>query len=323
MPSTLHITNGDAVQLTETGLAGEVLIWRDVLHEGPVPTGKILDEMRPIRARFLAGISGQSEDEIRGCLERRDQTLARFAGFGEVILWFEHDLYDQLQLIQILDWFSRQDLGRTTLSLIATDRYLGQLRPDELRRLYPGRQLVSQAQLELAARAWAAFTAADPVRMVEFVREDTSLLPHLGGALLRHLEQFPSVRNGLSRTQQQILRIADAGPSSVQTMFCADRDLEERIFMGDLVFNYYVRALANARVPLLRTVQEANPFGKTQVAITAEGKAVMRGEQDHLNLNGIDCWLGGVHLHGNHVWRWNGEQGRLESSRSPSSRPIN
>ena len=69
--------------------------------------------------------------------------------FEEVVLWFEDDLYDQLQLIQFLDWFSRQDLGRTTLSLIATDRYLGLLRPDELQRLYPGRQPVSQTQIEL------------------------------------------------------------------------------------------------------------------------------------------------------------------------------
>ncbi len=35
----LHITNGDATlpELRRTGLTGDLLPWRDVLHEGPVP----------------------------------------------------------------------------------------------------------------------------------------------------------------------------------------------------------------------------------------------------------------------------------------------
>ena len=99
MPATLHITNGDSVELRDTGLPDEVLTWKDVLHEGPVPAGLTLEEMRSIRAYFLAEVSGQPESELLRGLEQRDQTLARFAEFEEVVLWFEHDLYDQLQLI--------------------------------------------------------------------------------------------------------------------------------------------------------------------------------------------------------------------------------
>jgi hypothetical protein len=317
----LHITNGGAVQLPETGLQGEVLTWQDVLHEGPVPGGMTLDEMRPIRARFLAGFSGQPEPKILGDLEKRDQTLARFAEFEEVVLWFEHDLYDQLQLIQILDWFSSQELSGTKLTLICEDRYLGLLRPDELLSMYPGRRSVTAAQLRLGVRAWRALCAAEPTALVHLVREDTSALPYLQGALMRHLEQFPSSRNGLSRTERQILEIADAGPSSVGAVFCADRDLEEQIFMGDSVFITYIRGLANARVPLVTIAQEEKAFWNTAVAITSEGRAVLRAEDDHLRLNGIDRWLGGVHLHGDRVWRWDGEHRKLEFS--PFSRVIN
>ncbi len=35
----------------------------------------------------------------------------------------------------------------------------------------------------------------------------------------------------------------------------------------------------------------------------------MRGEADHVRVNGIDRWLGGVHLCDNEVWRWD-EVGR-------------
>jgi hypothetical protein len=313
MLGTLHITNGESVQLRDTDLPGEVLIWRDVLHEGPVPAGLTLDELRPIRSRFLAGISGQSEREMQNRLEERDRTLARFAEFEEVVLWFEHDLYDQLQLIQILDWFSRRDLGRTSLSLIATDRYLGMLRPNELLALYPSRQHVSSTQLLLGRRAWLAFTAPDPRSIVELLQGDTSALPYLRGALRRHLEQLPSTRDGLSRTERQILQITNAGTARLGALFCADRDLEERIFMGDLVFQTYIRGLASARVPLLRIDgQESNPFSKSTVAITANGRAVLRGQADHLGWNGIDRWLGGVHLQAGNVWRWDTEHGKLE-----------
>ena len=51
----LHVTNGDSVVETmrQAHVVGDVVAWRDVLHEGPVPA---LDpaELRAVRARFLA-----------------------------------------------------------------------------------------------------------------------------------------------------------------------------------------------------------------------------------------------------------------------------
>src|SRR5919109_2595815 len=104
--SVLHITNGDhaAEQIRAAALGGEVLPWRDVLHEGPVPPPATLDSLRPLRARFLAGQGWGNAVEIAREFERRDRALGTAAAAEEVVLWFEHDLYDQLQLAQILDW---------------------------------------------------------------------------------------------------------------------------------------------------------------------------------------------------------------------------
>ena len=304
MPGVLHITNGDSVSLQSTGLGGEVLTWQDVLHEGPVPAGLTLEGMRPIRAEFLAKLTGRPRNDVLAGLERRDQALSRFSYHDEVILWFEHDLYDQLQLIQILDWFSRRPLNKTLLSLISSDRYLGPLRPEELLPLYLTRRPTTTAQLHLAHHAWRAFCAPQPVPLASILREDTSALPYLQNALARHLEQFPSVQNGLSRTERQILEISEAGASRVGEIFMADQGREDAIFMGDIAFLFHIRGLANCRVPLLRILKEEDPFGNTKVAITAAGRSVLRGEQDHVRFNGIDRWLGGVHLEGHQVWRW-------------------
>jgi hypothetical protein len=314
MARTLHVTNGDAVSLRETGLGGQVLAWQDVLHEGPVPAGLTLQELRPIRARFLSELSQRPEPETLATLEQRDQALAGFPDLDEVVLWFEHDLYDQLQLIQILDWFASQ-AGGGPLSLIDSGRYLGPMEPGELVALYPTRLPVSQAQLELASRAWRAYSSADPRVLPRLLREDTSALPHLSGALERHLEQFPSAENGLSRTERQILEITAGGVNRLGAIFLADQGREDRIFMGDLVFNAYVRGLAGARVPLLRIADPDAPFSEIAVEVTPEGDAVLRGQGDHVDLNGIDRWRGGVHLYADNVWRRN----RSLAGQGPSS----
>lgn len=308
MPGTLHVTNGESVSLNRSGLEGEVICWNDVLHEGPVPAGLTLEQMSIVRAKFLTSLASEEESALYQGFLRRDRALGEFRNREEVVLWFEHDLFDQLQLIQILDWFSRQELGQTKLTLISVDTYLGRLEPGQLVTLYPARRSVSEAELRLGSRAWRDFCSPAPTALAQLIREDTSALPFLRGCLLRHLKQFPSLANGLSRTERQILEIAASGVSRVSHLFRADQRKEERIFMGDCVFYAYVRGLAGARVPLLRFVNGTTSFQDAEVRITTEAKAVLSGKADHVRLNGIDRWLGGVHLRQAAVWRWDGEK---------------
>jgi hypothetical protein len=53
MVAALHVTNGDCTDLAGTGLARRILVWFDVLHEGPV-LALPDEELRRIRAGFLA-----------------------------------------------------------------------------------------------------------------------------------------------------------------------------------------------------------------------------------------------------------------------------
>ena len=114
------------------------LMSSDPLHDGPVPAGLSDEQMREVRARYLAGASGSSE-QITETFREWDGALEAFRRHQEVVLWFEHDLFDQLLLIRHLAWFARQSLGSTRLSLICIgaspeiDRFLGlgQLNPDQ------------------------------------------------------------------------------------------------------------------------------------------------------------------------------------------------
>ncbi|HEU4413180.1 MAG TPA: DUF1835 domain-containing protein, partial [Candidatus Angelobacter sp.] len=116
----LHITNGDSVVGTfrKVKFPGVYLPWRDVLHDGPVPQTATLGELSDIRAQALADFGLGGLEDMRTGFAARDRVLEDFHRHEEIVLWFEHDLYDQLQLLQILDWFSQQDLGKVKLSLI-------------------------------------------------------------------------------------------------------------------------------------------------------------------------------------------------------------
>ncbi len=303
----LHVTNGTSVSLDRSGLGGEVLVWVDVLHDGPVPSGLNHHDLSRLRGIFLDTVWPPEDTSFTTLLAERDMTLARCGEHDEVALWFEHDLFDQLQLIQILDWFHDRRSVAKRLSLICIDEYLGRLTGEQLAALWPHRHTVSAAEVELAARAWGAFRSADPTAVERLLREDTSALPFLDGALVRHLEQYPSVENGLSRSERQILELVAEGIRDFHSLFRADQEQEERIFLGDTSFARWIRGLCECRYPLLREDEGS-------YSVTPAGREVLAGHADHVRLNGINRWLGGVHLSGSDaLWRWDARARRLSA----------
>ncbi len=311
----LHITNGDSAGATinATKLGGIVLPWQDALHEGPVPTGLSLGQLRGIRAAFIADQGWGKYERVLSELTQRDEVVLGASEHNEINLWFEHDLYDQLQLIQVLSILSEDALHQSAIVQPARSDYLGRLSTDALRALYGQRQPVTPAQAAVARRAWEAFRSPDPSALLSFLREDTAALPSVAPALLRHGQQFPSLENGLNRTERQILEVLNSRPQPMKTIFVeSHQKREELVFMGDSVFASYVQRLGRAQAPLLIVDAGGPPIGNPQeefwranVRITNAGRAVLKGEEDMVRLNGIDRWLGGVYLEGKEVlWRW-------------------
>ena len=192
--------------------------------------------------------------------ERWDAQLASFEDYDEIVLWFGHDLFDQLLLVRHLDWFSRRDLGGTSLSLICIGEYpgyepfhgLGQLDAEQLASLLGTRAPVTRDQVSLGRRAWAAFTGDDPGAFDAIAHEDTSTtLPFLAGALRRFLEEYPALGSGLPRTERHIVELVSREPMSPAALFHAAQQREERVFMGDSTFWHRRPLLAAGAVPLI------------------------------------------------------------------------
>jgi hypothetical protein len=324
MPAILHVMNGDSIRpiFAAAKLPGEMTVYADVLHEGPVPAGLSASAMRELRAKYFADDDAAWPSLLR-LVEGWDAALERYTDYDEVVLWFEHDLFDQLLLVRHLAWFAQRPLGSTRLSLVCIDRFpgmdrfrgLGELTGDQFASLFPGRAPVSEGQIALAASVWDAFTDADPSRLARWAETDLDLLPFLAPALRRQLREFPATGSGLPRTERETLTVLAEGARSPVSLFHAVSARETCFFIGDLQFDWRLRAMASAPAPLIvLDLQNGRrpvlPPGR--VTITPTARDVLAGRQDWLSLVPFDRWLGGVHVHEGNLWRWNEEQKRLE-----------
>jgi hypothetical protein len=133
-------------------------------------------------------------------------------------------------------------------------------------------------------------------------------LPFVRDALLRFFAEYPSTANGLSKTAQFALDALAEGPMPGAALFAAAQSREARRFLGDTIFFDMLRTLGSARVPLVSVPGGPPPrdLRSELVAITDAGREVAAGRRDHVALNGIDLWRGGVHLAGadSSPWRW-------------------
>ncbi|HEU4353010.1 MAG TPA: DUF1835 domain-containing protein [Burkholderiales bacterium] len=139
----LHITNGDcAARVLSRVVSGTILPWRDVLHEGPVRPGLVLEELSRERAQFIAQAGWGQRERILEDFRSRDAAFRRAGRHDEVVLWLEHDLYDQLQLIQVLDALS--DVRGPPVSLVCEAEYLGTMAAERAAELFALRNPVTR-----------------------------------------------------------------------------------------------------------------------------------------------------------------------------------
>ncbi len=334
----LHITNGDAAaSLLEAGpIPGDVLPWRDPMHLGPFPAAVDLDRLAEVRAGYLGGPETAGREEALRAFRQRDQLLRRAPTYERVLLWFEHDLLDQLQLLQLLDWFHGADLGAARLEMICIDAFdgvepfrgLGQLDAPRLASLFPRRVPVEPRQLSLASAGWAAFRASDPGELESFLASDLSALPFLHAALSRHLEEYPDATSGLTRTEAQIATLVARGISDPVDVFLANMDLETVLFMGDWPTYRRIGGLCGGDDPVLLCDSDEpfrfpphdrldpDAFRAQRLGISNTGRRILSGERDAFDTLRRDEWLGGVRVKsGVAMWTWNTEAERLERRR--------
>jgi hypothetical protein len=235
-----------------------------------------------------AGIPGTFKRWIDPAL---DGPLPYMGAHDQVVLWFEHDLFDQAILIRLLASASEQELQDTELYLVSRDSYpgvprfigFGNLNPEQLTDCFSQRKKVTLEQVDLGRRAWEAYNSADPTKIERLINsEDTSALRYLADAMVRHLQELPSANNGLTRTEQIVLESVAGGLRTSEELFLEYQRREEAPWLGDDMLFARLDRLRNGPVALISDGE-----------LTETGTRVLKNEADYIREAGLDA-----------PWRW-------------------
>jgi len=322
---TLHIRCGHDIQepLVKAGFTGDFFVHAFPYISAPLRRGYHGLELM---ARHLIDHHlppGNAYEEELERLKGHDQQLDASAdNYERVVIWMEHDSWDQLILARLLAHFATAKRPRV-LELIVADEFpgpqryigLGQLPPEALRLLWPRRKPVTADQLALGNEAWFALTSDDPRPLAALVRSATPALPVMAPALHRHLRELPSIKNGLRLSEQLVLEmLCESSPVTLNDLWSRltlHRDpLPYNTDLAFLALIQYMLAVSEPVLTLLpgpldeKPPVKELPFGR-RVSITDIGHAVLRGERDWLSLRPPSRWVGGVHIQpGAAGWRW-------------------
>jgi len=322
---TLHIRCGTDLQsiLPNAGFIGDFLEYTDPYSQGPI----ILDNnFISNRIKFLHETFGRiinmSLSETKERYENSQHKLSTAAmQYQRIVLWFEHDSFDQLILARILTYFSEYGAPEK-LELISIDHFpgsirfigLGQLPAEAIRMIWEERATVNQNQLNLAKKIWRAVGESSPEELLKIINSDEiNYLPEMHNALQRHIQELPSAFNGLSLTEHLTLEMLNQQNSITAAMLFKKLTLEydPLPWLGDGMYWFILESMMKVSQPIIEISNEdlQQDWPKRYLVITEAGKKVLAGKQDWLSFKPPARYLGGVCiLNDLPCWRWKEEK---------------
>ena len=219
MNNPLHILNGDSTLalMNKARIPGSKAVWRDVLAEGPVTHDFASHVFWEIRTRFMSDFFGVIPVDFKAkCIDEFDK-IRNFAQYSEVVLWFEYDLFCQINMLGILHFLATRVGSDTKISLICVgiemnaDRLigLGEIPPEQYPALLENRVELNQEDLNYASKIFVAY-CNDPQNINLEIQEHAKF-PYLKGAFGAHLKRFPFKTTGLNEIELTMLNIINSG----------------------------------------------------------------------------------------------------------------
>jgi hypothetical protein len=262
MNQVLHITSGDIVgeNLGKSGIAGEVLVWRDLLYDGPRNAGWPDEGTLAARARYLEEATGGGLDRwmILETLRSQYLKLATAGDYDLIILWFDACLFDQSMLAHILTCLKIKGVERAELICVhafpGIEPYhgIGQLLPEQLASVYGQRRPVTHDQFCCAERVDRAFALQDHADFIELAHCDDAALPFVPAAMARWLDEQPDKKTGLGYLERLALEAIRSGCKHPWEIlrYVAAQDAAPQ-YWGDITLWAKINNLATRNPPLV------------------------------------------------------------------------
>ncbi|MBL1275706.1 MAG: hypothetical protein COB30_006440 [Ectothiorhodospiraceae bacterium] len=333
--TTLHIRCGNDIKevLLVCGFTGDFLEVSNPFPQGHVIHFDPLDEFIQIRENFLTqnykgyvpdNRINNTETEIRNVEDILCHASERYE---RIVLWYEHDSFDQLSKAYVLAHLATLKLENTLVECIQIDGFpgvrkfigIGQLSrtPEAILTLWTQRKPVTDTMIAYGARSWNAFIKDNPLDMWHIVQETESPLEQMPPALKRTLMELPWTGNGLSLTEHLSLDIlAKEGamrPGAIFNLLMSESD--PLPYLGDIMLLAILRPLWESDQPAINIIEEfqdENPMRQMMLGITDIGRSLLANKINWLLLHNddssIERYVGGIHITSNKKnWYWNSE----------------
>ncbi|MEC7756160.1 MAG: hypothetical protein VYB44_19165 [Bacteroidota bacterium] len=219
MKNTLHILNGDSTLsiFNQCSIAGDTFVWREVLAEGPVSHLIGSDAFWLEREAFMTSFfelkPNQYREEVKAPFE---QMASQITHYEEVVLWFEYDLFCQINMLALIEWLGQRREARQTISLVCAGKVpgedqlkgLGQLNPEHYNELFNSRLKLNTREFVFAADVFKLYCSPQHNELFTYIILPSQEFPYLSEALQAHFRRFPYQSIGLNEIEQQIIRLA-------------------------------------------------------------------------------------------------------------------
>ena len=311
----IHIVNGDALAGKLKDFNGIVMPWREMYDFGPLMKNSIQEMLRNERALFFEEKVGIPASLFIENSQKQNQWLDHLPRNSEIILWFEHDRYDQTMLMFLLNELSTKEFEN--LSMVSINQYpgiepffgLAQLTSQQLNELMhtKGRPITKE-QIREAVAGWNAYTSTNPIEIETWITTTNGSLPFLKKAFETHLTYFPSSQNGLNEVENLIFNFINIRTCPFTELFQFISENRVNDGLSDLQLAAMLNQYAEGENPLLNLDSPLpsfkHPIPTSKLSLTPFGLDVIQRNTDRFSFTGIDWWLGGVHLKSDQ-WRWN------------------
>ncbi len=255
MSSFLHITNGDVTTeiLNNLNIEGEIITWREMLCEGKTTTDVGSEDFWKTRFDFFSNVYQVTKKTFIDFTLKEYRNLCK-QNQDEIILWFDYDLFCQVNMLAVVSWLKKYRKGRkiTIVQAGASDNYdklvgFGHLSKEELINLYQNRTQLSQDDIEYADYIWQLYCSDSPLRL-ETVHKFNPSSPfiYLSDAISAHLKRFPSVENGLNKIENNILQAAYQTDLKSENELVRKLLTEQEVYgFGDIQYKNKIKELKN------------------------------------------------------------------------------
>lgn len=288
----LHITNGDGLteNLQQLKIDGDIVVWREMLSEGPTVPEVGSAEFIKVRKNYLKATYGITAAEYQEKFLKEFEKLKDTSEYREIVLWFEFDLFSHMNMLALISSLMQGEKN-IPFYLVCSGRLKGEIELQPLSELpikdlekhYKCKIELNRDDLEIATLIWELYCGDKPKRLISEIKK-TSNFEYLSSCIRAHIERFPNARSGLNTLESNVLKLIQEHEIS---------SLNQLLGYALKYQGYY----GYGDIQMQRVLDKLKTFYKSsrsQVSLNEAGMKALEGTENFYQKLKDDEYFGGV-----------------------------